>query len=193
MYFFLFPLTYSFSSHISYMGKVAPDRCSWNWPAHHIPTTVMFKHTAGFVCILSDSVIYWGRSWPFAFLHSFQEMLGQLVQQAQLVNQCFSVEAVCWLGGIVSSLGNIVSWVVSCVLLCVIFKGAHLSVMFAWLSESPRWLCNKYITFRSVMIIFKRYWKMNLSVQIKSKSKQLLTGLTCSLFVFCAAHWKREC
>ena len=69
--FFLFLLTYSISSHISYMKKATPDKCSWNWPAHHISTTVMFKHTARFICILYDSVIYWDRSWPFAFLNSF--------------------------------------------------------------------------------------------------------------------------
>lgn len=139
-------------------------------------------------CLTQSSLTEIGAD-PLLFSTVFQEMLVQLVQQAQLVNHCFSIEAVCLLSGIVSCLGDIASWVVSCVLLCVIIKGAHLSVMF----ESPRKLCNKYVTFRSVMINFKRYWKMNLSVQTKSKSKQLLTGLACSLFVLCAAHSKREC
>lgn len=46
---------------------------------------------------------------PLLFSTVFQETLVQLVQQAQLVNHCFSIEAVCLLGGIVSCLGNIVS------------------------------------------------------------------------------------
>lgn len=134
MCFSLFPLTSSISSHISYMGKVAQDKCSWNLSAHHTPTAVMFKHTAGLICILSDSVVYWDRNWPFAILNSFPGDVGT----ASPVNQCFSTEAACLLGGIISCLRDIASWVVSCVLLGVTFKGAHLSVMFEWRSVSLR-------------------------------------------------------